>query len=65
MMARNTASKLAQAPPDLMIRPALPPRVTSVAGFRRAEELIQAGERAAQEVLPRLRQLLQTDTGQG
>jgi NTE family protein len=65
MMARITASKLAQAPPDLMIRPALPPRVTSVAGFRRAEELIQAGERAAQEVLPRLRQLLQTDAGQG
>jgi NTE family protein len=58
MMARNTAGKLAQAPPDLLIRPPLPPRVTSVAGFRRAEELIRVGEQAAQEAIPHLRELL-------
>jgi NTE family protein len=58
MMARNTAAKLAQAPPDVLIRPELPPRLTSVAGFRRAEELIRAGEQAVQPVLPRLQQLL-------
>jgi NTE family protein len=59
MMARNTAAKLSQSPPDLLIRPPLPPRVTSVAGFRRAEQLIQAGEQAAQEALPRLLELTQ------
>jgi len=59
MMSRNTAAKLAQSPPDILIRPPLPPRVTSVAGFRKAAELILAGERAAQEVIPQLRRLLQ------
>ena len=64
MMARNTATKLTQSPPDLLIRPPLPPRVTSVAGFRRAEQLIQAGEQAAQQALPRLVELLRAQSEQ-
>lgn len=58
MMARSTAAKLAQSPPDILIRPPLPAQITSVAGFRRAEELMQAGERAAQEIIPQLQRLL-------
>ncbi len=63
MMARNTAAKLAEAPPDILIRPRLPARVTSVAGFRRADELIEAGSRAAHEVLAELQRLLRPEAG--
>jgi len=58
MAARIQARKLAQAPPDVLIRPELDCDVTLFGGYNRATEIIAAGERAAEQVLPRIRQYL-------
>ena len=49
---------LAEAPPDLLIRPVLPVGVTVLTGLSRAAETIAAGERATREALPALGELL-------
>lgn len=54
-IAALTECNLARSKPDVIIRPALPADVTLLAGFTRAELLIDAGERAALASLPRLR----------
>lgn len=58
MIAAQTESRLRQFPPDLLIRPALPPNVTLLSGFNRAEEIVDAGDAAAESVLPAIRALL-------
>jgi len=50
---------LEQAPPDLLIRPDIPEGITVLTGITRAAETIAAGERAAEQALPRLQQILQ------
>jgi NTE family protein len=59
MMAHMQAQKLAQARPEVLIRPELNKGITLLSGFNRAAEVIAAGERAAEVVLPRIRQMLQ------
>jgi NTE family protein len=54
MIAHITATQLAACPPDLLLRPALPPEITVLAGFHRTEELFEAGRAAARDALPRL-----------
>jgi NTE family protein len=49
---------LEEAPPDLLICPAIPPAVTAITGLTHAAEVIAAGEQAAREAMPRLRELL-------
>ena len=63
MLAALTESRLREYPPDLLIRPELPASITLLSGFSRAEEIIAAGERAAEEALPAIRALLKTAGG--
>ncbi len=58
MMAEANRRRLAEAHPEIIIRPAIPPDVTVLTGFPRAAEIIAAGEEAAQEAMPRIRALL-------
>ncbi len=58
MIAAQSESRLREYPPDLLIRPALPPSVTLLSGFNRAAELIAAGEEATEAALPAIRDLL-------
>lgn len=58
MIAAQSESRLRQYPPDLLIRPVLPPSVTLLSGFNRAAELIAAGEEATEAALPAIRELL-------
>ena len=48
---------LEENPPNLLIRPTLPPGITVFTGFTRAAEAIAAGEQAATEMLPQIRGL--------
>lgn len=51
MLSGMTHWRLEAHPPDLLIRPKLPPEVGLLAGFERAAEIIAAGERAAESAL--------------
>lgn len=57
-IAALTECNLAQSKPEVTIRPALPADVTLLAGFTRAELLIEAGERAAEAAMPALREAM-------
>lgn len=57
MIAALTDCRLREYPPDFLIRPELPAEVTLLSGFGRAEEIIAAGEKAAEEALPQIRAL--------
>jgi len=46
--------RVEEAGPELIIRPLLPPEVTTLAGFGRAAEIIAAGEEAARQALPKI-----------
>ena len=57
IMAHQMADyRLAQAQPDLVLRPRLDLGITLLGGFPRAREVVAAGEAAAEEAVPRLRQ---------
>ena len=58
MMAEIGRRRLAEAHPEVIIQPAIPPDVTVLTGFPRAAEIITAGEEAAAEKLPSIRALL-------
>lgn len=58
MLVEITRRRLAEAQPEVIIRPAIPPGVTVLTGFSRAAEIIAAGEQAAIEALPRIQALL-------
>ena len=58
MMAEISRRRLADAHPEVIIRPAIPSDVTVLTGFPRAAEIVAAGEEAAQEALPHIRALL-------
>lgn len=57
MISHMTQRRLAEAPPDLLLRPELPRDVTVLAGFHRTRELIESGRRAALAALPELKRL--------
>ena len=58
MMWEANRRSLEEARPDVLIRPPIPMGVTVLTGLTRAPEIIAAGERAAQEALPRIRELV-------
>ncbi len=58
MMAALTDAQLRESKPELIIYPQPPEEVHVMRGFTRAAEVIAAGEEAAEEVLPQLRELL-------
>jgi NTE family protein len=55
MMSAINEQKMKQARPEILIRPDIPAGVNALAGFNRADELIGAGELAAEAALPRIR----------
>jgi len=59
MMTEINRRRLAEARPEVIIRPPIPPEVTVLTGFSRAAEIITAGEQAAVEALPRIRQAIE------
>lgn len=58
MIAALTADRLVISPPDLLLRPELPPDVGLLVGFHRAEELIARGEATTEAALPEIEKLL-------
>ena len=58
MIAEISRLRMAQAPPDVIIRPAMPQEMTAFGGFSCAADLIGYGEQAAAEALPRIRKAL-------
>lgn len=54
-IAALTECNLKRSKPEVVIRPALPVDVTLLAGFNRAERLIEAGAQAARAALPAIR----------
>jgi NTE family protein len=59
MISELTEYKIHTYPPDIIIRPSLPADVHLFNGFDRAQEIIEAGEVAAQEALPKIHSCLQ------
>jgi NTE family protein len=51
-------NKLRRFPPDVLICPDLPKNVNSIVGYGRVEELVAAGERAAEEHLTEIKALI-------
>lgn len=56
MTSAITANNLKQAKPELVMNPQVPADVNIFFGFTKAAEVIQYGVRAAEEVIPRLRE---------
>lgn len=54
MQQHLTEEKIALARPEVVIRPVMPKGVTILVGFNRAEEIIAAGETAAEAALPEI-----------
>jgi NTE family protein len=50
--------KMEQYPPDVIIRPKLPDGINVFAGYKKISDLVVAGERAAEEVLEDIQDLL-------
>lgn len=50
--------RLEKAPVDVLIEPEIPPDITTFSGFTRAVECIAAGESAAEEAVPLIKDLL-------
>jgi NTE family protein len=59
MISAMTDMRLEDAPPDLLIQPAIPADVDLLLGFERAAEVIAAGEQAAEAALPAIEALLE------
>ncbi len=62
MVCRLTEHKLAQAPPEVLIKPALSKSVTVLGSFNHPEEIIAAGEAAAMADLSQIMRWIQPDT---
>ena len=58
MITQQTEAGLRESGPELVIRPPIPAGINTISGFRHVSQVIQAGERAMLEVMPRLRELL-------
>jgi NTE family protein len=58
MISELTDFRLREAKPDLVLRPVLPVEMSLFIGFDRADEAVRAGEEAAEEALPRIRELV-------
>lgn len=54
LMSKTVEARLRQYPPDVLIRPAIPPGVSLLSGYTRIDELISAGEHALTSALGEL-----------
>lgn len=50
-----------KAPPDLLIRPPLPPEITTFTGIDHAAAAIAAGEQAMEAAIPELREIIRSE----
>ena len=57
-MREISRRNLADAAPDVVIRPCIPPGVSVLIGFSQAGETIAAGERAALNACPAIEEVL-------
>jgi len=62
MMKEINRQRLAEAAPEVVIRPDVPPDVSVILGFTRAPDTIALGERAAEEALPDIQRAIETST---
>jgi len=58
MINALTSARLEQAPPDLLLQPAIPPNISIFWGITQAPKAIAAGEKAALKALPKIEKLL-------
>jgi NTE family protein len=58
MITQQTEVGLRESGPELVLRPPIPAGITTISGFRHVSQVIQAGERAMLEAMPKLRELL-------
>jgi NTE family protein len=58
MVSTLTSFRLRETRPELVLRPEIPPDVSILVGFHRAEEVIAAGRAAAEAALPMLRAMV-------
>lgn len=59
MIRELTKRKLVESRPEMVIRPEIPGDLTMFFGFSRPNEAIAAGEKAARQVLPEIKRLLE------
>jgi len=59
MIRELTKRKLDESRPEIVIRPEIPGDLTMFFGFSRPNEAIAAGEKAAHQVLPEIKRLLE------
>lgn len=58
MISAMTRLRLAENPPDVLVRPNVPPEIDLLFGHEHAAEIIAVGEVAAEAALPRILELL-------
>ena len=58
MVSKLTNLQLERFPPDILIRPDIPPDITMFFGFTRTTEIIMAGISAAEKALPEIDRIL-------
>lgn len=63
MVSELVEYRMAQAPPDVVLRPRLPDDITVLTGFGRGDEAIRAGVEAAEESLDAIRATLGSQVG--
>jgi predicted acylesterase/phospholipase RssA len=59
MISEMTEYRLRQCAPDLVLRPEISNQVSLLTGFELAEEVIAAGEAAAEAALPQIKMLIE------
>lgn len=64
MVSDLVAHRMAETPPDVVLRPKLPDDITVLTGFSRGGEAIRAGVEAAEDALDAIRASLGAETGE-
>jgi NTE family protein len=59
MISAINQMRLQNCPPDMLIRPPIPPDITMFLGFPYAKEIITAGEQAIESALPRILEIIE------
>jgi len=58
MISAINRMRLQECPPDMLIRPPIPPDITMFLGFPYGKEIIAAGDQAIQDALPGIKQMI-------
>ncbi|MGD8812958.1 MAG: patatin-like phospholipase family protein [Anaerolineales bacterium] len=63
MLSKVQENYLQQFPPDITLRPEIPPGINVIAGYSRVDDLVQSGEQCTSAALPELHSLLAASHG--